>query len=62
MHDTCTVFCRHIIPGDHLERSLARIKPRNELLISYTCELGALESTLKHLERYELVSGLIVFE
>ena len=62
MNDTCTVFRSHIITRDDLERALARIEPRNELLVTDSCELRSLECAVKHLERNKLVSGLVVLE
>jgi len=62
MHDTCTVFSRHVVSRDHLESALARIEPRDELLVTDACEFRSLESAVEHLERNELVARLVVLK
>ena len=62
MNDTCTVLCSHIVTRNHLESTLARIEPRNELLIADACKLASLKRTFKHLERHELVARLVILK
>ena len=47
MHDTGTVLCCHIVAWDDTESTLARIEPRDELLIADTHKVCTLECTFK---------------
>ena len=62
MDDSCTILDCDIISRDHLECTLTRIEPRNQLLISYTGKLRTLHRTFKNLERNELVARLVILE
>ena len=62
MNDTCTVLSSHIVARNHLKRTLARIEPRDELLVADACKVRTLEHTVKHLERNELVARLVILE
>ena len=62
VNDTGTILAGNIVTRDYLEGTLARVEPRDELLIADTCELRTLHSTLEHLERNELIAWLVVLE
>ena len=62
MNDTGTILCSHIITRNHSEGALARIEPRDELLIADAHQIRTLESAVKHLVRHELVARFVILE
>ena len=64
MYDTCSpLISRYIVTCDYAESvSVDRFEPWNELMVSDAGEFRTLESTIKHLERNELVARFVIFQ